>query len=119
MPLPRSPRAALSLARGSHTPLQNHQPRTLTSRQFQAQHVSQRAQPQRTSQGKHDFEPPSELKISSMDKLGVSRTVKTVVIVFVAIIGTVETVFWVRSGWRYFYHPASTEEGSEETGEKE
>ena len=39
----------------------------------------------------------------SLQSLGATRTVKVVVYTAIGIIGTMETIFWTKAGWRYFY----------------
>lgn len=44
-----------------------------------------------------------------LTELGATRTVKITVLVFIGILGTVETVFWAQTLWRYFSPPPSQE----------
>lgn len=56
---------------------------------------------------------PGELpKMASLSDLGASRTVKIVVYSAIAILATLESIFWAKAGYQWFFKKA--EEQSEE-----
>jgi hypothetical protein len=74
---------------------------------------SQGPPPGRPSQASPNGNP--SLPAFSFQGLGMSRTTKTVVLVAIGILGTVETVFWFKAGYRYFFPQVESGGGGEAT----
>jgi hypothetical protein len=120
---PTLPRTALSLGRMTrvfsdvrHTAIGGSQFQTLHlfSTQ-QVRHSERRSEntQQRPISDKLGSKPASQGPLATLDKLGATRTVKVVIIIFISILGTMETIFWFNAAWRYFYPPSDVDTSEE------
>lgn len=129
MPLQISPRAAVSLYKHTFRPRLRasssqlrRPPQKLantsaaTVRSLSTTKRNGASSPQTGSDKKRPFDDQVEPPKMSFSDLGASRPVKVVVIVALAIVGTMESIFWMRVLWEKF-GPAPKEEQKESSVE--
>ncbi|KAH7033272.1 uncharacterized protein B0I36DRAFT_361962 [Microdochium trichocladiopsis] len=75
-----------------------------------------------TSSSSNSSTPPPIDNTFSLADLGLTRTTRLAVLLIVGILGTIETVFWVQAGWRWYQSrflspsPPSGSSGQERAG---
>lgn len=58
---------------------------------------------------------PSWPPIPILDRMGATTTVKLTVIIFLSVLGTMETIFYVKAALRYFYPPPEDDVNANQT----
>lgn len=94
----KPPSPSASPLRSFHLISRNHtHPSPKLINKTYSTHPNTRTTPKPTSQPP-GVEPP----VFDLNALGIKGPVKVVVIVVVCVLGTVETVFWIKVGWRWW-----------------